>query len=72
MHATKAYLGTGIFAMGASMRDTGTLLGPILLILMAIINAVCQHILVSNNLMTETYNSEFKDSNEYRSSRYRR
>lgn len=47
MHAVKAYLGTGVFAMGACMRDTGMLLGPLLLILMATINALCQHILVS-------------------------
>ncbi|XP_044254910.1 proton-coupled amino acid transporter-like protein CG1139 [Tribolium madens] len=45
-HAIKGYVGSGIFAMGAGFMNSGILLGPLLLIFIALVNLHCQHILI--------------------------
>ncbi|RZC32631.1 Aa trans and/or DUF4586 domain containing protein [Asbolus verrucosus] len=44
IHIIKAYIGTGIFALGSGFKNSGILLGPILLIDIALINLHCQHL----------------------------
>ncbi|XP_044257533.1 proton-coupled amino acid transporter-like protein CG1139 isoform X1 [Tribolium madens] len=46
IHAIKAYVGSGIFAMGAALMNSGMLLGPVLLLIIALINLHCQHLLI--------------------------
>ncbi|RZC42616.1 proton-coupled amino acid transporter 1-like, partial [Asbolus verrucosus] len=46
MHLVKGYVGTGIFALGQAFKCSGLLLGPLLLVLIALMNLNCQHILV--------------------------
>ncbi|XP_064215217.1 proton-coupled amino acid transporter-like protein CG1139 isoform X2 [Tribolium castaneum] len=46
IHAIKAYVGSGIFAMGAALMNSGMLLGPLLLLVIALINLHCQHLLI--------------------------
>ncbi|XP_044257507.1 proton-coupled amino acid transporter 1-like isoform X2 [Tribolium madens] len=46
MHLAKCYVGTGIFAMGEGFRNSGLILGPVLLAFLALLNLNCQHILV--------------------------
>ncbi|XP_008194780.1 proton-coupled amino acid transporter 1-like [Tribolium castaneum] len=46
MHLAKCYVGTGIFAMGEGFKNSGLILGPVLLAFLALLNLNCQHILV--------------------------
>ncbi|XP_063920537.1 proton-coupled amino acid transporter-like protein CG1139 isoform X2 [Zophobas morio] len=46
MHCIKGNVGTGIFAMGSAFMSSGILLGPLLTIVICIINLHCQHLLI--------------------------
>ena len=54
MHLFKGNVGSGVFAMGDAVRNAGLMVGPWLIILLAIICVHCQHVLVRNISVTLT------------------
>ncbi|KAJ3635084.1 hypothetical protein MTP99_008017 [Tenebrio molitor] len=46
VHAVKAYVGSGIFAMGFAFSNSGMLLGPVTMLVIALMNLHCQHLLI--------------------------
>lgn len=54
MHLLKGNVGSGIFAMGDAMKNSGIILGPIVVLFLGLICTHCQHLLVNaaKNLRT--------------------
>ncbi|KAJ3635082.1 hypothetical protein MTP99_008015 [Tenebrio molitor] len=46
VHAVKGNIGSGIFAMGLAFKSGGMLLGPIVMLIIALMNFHCQHLLI--------------------------
>ncbi|XP_068892691.1 proton-coupled amino acid transporter-like protein CG1139 isoform X2 [Tenebrio molitor] len=46
VHAVKGYVGSGIFAMGLAYSSSGILLGPVMMLAIALMNLHCQHLLI--------------------------
>ncbi|KAF5271071.1 hypothetical protein FQR65_LT00490 [Abscondita terminalis] len=46
MHFFKGNIGSGVFAMGNAFKNSGILLGPLLLPVLGVINVYCQHLLI--------------------------
>ncbi|XP_068892704.1 proton-coupled amino acid transporter 1-like isoform X5 [Tenebrio molitor] len=46
VHAVKGYVGSGIFAMGLAFSSSGILLGPVMMLVIALMNLHCQHLLI--------------------------
>ncbi|KAK4873507.1 hypothetical protein RN001_015536 [Aquatica leii] len=55
IHLCKANIGSGIFALGNAFKNSGILLGPILLPLLGFVCVHCQHLLINaSNSMRKT------------------
>lgn len=55
MHVLKANVGTGLFAMGDAIKNSGLALGPFLIALLGFLCLYSEHLLVSINTTVKVF-----------------